>query len=97
MSTITPELIQKVASLGRMSLTNEEAEKGAEKLTGILDNFATLQKIDTSKTPPADDVSGRKNITRPDIAKIEDLATHEALLDNAPETHDGYLKVHSVF
>ena len=97
MSDITPELIQKVASLGRMSLSAEEATKGAEKLTGILDNFATLQKIDTSKTPPADDVSGRKNITRKDEAKIEVLASHKALLENAPETHEGYLKVHSVF
>jgi len=97
MSHITPELIQKVAQLGRVSLTDQEAQNGAEKIASILDNFATIQKIDTTKTPPADDVTGRQNIARGDEAKTEILAPHQALLDNAPETHDGYFKVHSVF
>jgi len=97
MNAITPEIVATVAALGRLKLTPDEVESATEKLAGILDNFSSIQAIDTATTPPADDVSGRKNAARPDVSAPETLASHAALLEGAPAVEDTQIKVQSIF
>lgn len=96
-SQITPEVVSKIAQLGRLALTNEETTNAAVQLTSILDHFSAIQAIETKNVPTADAVSGLQNISRPDEAKPEKLASHENLLKIAPDTANGQVKVKAVF
>lgn len=96
MNTLTGKDVKKIADLARMSLSEEEASSAAKNLSGILEHFETIRLVDTKDVPPADDVSGRKNITREDTVKEGILGSPEVLLANA-KTKDGYIQVPGVF
>ena len=94
---ITPEEVRKVANLARLGLSDEEIQRATQQLSGILDHFSQIQKIDTKGVPTSDDVTGLKNVMREDEAKPENLCATEELLKRAPETKDGQFKVKAVF
>jgi len=96
-ANVTPKEVKKVAHLGRLGLTDEEVHRATQQLSGILDHFSEIQKIKTKNVPTSDDVTGLKNVTRPDEAKPEELCTREELLDRAPEMKNGQFKVKAVF
>ena len=94
---VTSEEVKKVAQLGRLGLTDPEIQRATEQLSGILEHFSEIQKIKTKGVPTSDDVTGLKNVTREDKAQPEALCDTKELLDRAPETKDGQLKVKAVF
>lgn len=96
-AAVTPEEVKKVAQLGRLGLTDEEITRATSQLSGILDHFSEIQKIDVKGVPTSDDVTGLKNVTREDEVKSEVLCSTEALLAAAPETKDGQFKVKALF
>src|SRR5688572_11532457 len=97
MTTVTPEEVRKVAQLGRLGLSDEEVTRATQQLSGILDHFSQIQKIDTTGVPTSDDVTGLKNVTRADQVKPEDLCATAELLQRAPEAKAGQFKVKAVF
>lgn len=97
MSTITVKDVERVASLGRLKLTDKELKHAAVNLEQILAHFAAIQAIDTGNVPPADDVTGLRNITRDDIAQPDVLTSTDALLAAAPATLQRQVKVRAVF
>lgn len=94
---ITAEEVRRIAGLARLGLTDDEVARATADLQAILDNFAEIQNIDTEGVPVAADASGLHNVVREDVAVPEVLATHQQLLDNAPDTQLGQIKVKSVF
>lgn len=94
---IDTQEVERIATLARLSLGEAERKKAAEDLTGILSHFSAIQDIDTKDVPPADDVSGRQNITREDIAVIDLLCTPQQTLQAAPVLHEGQVRVKAVF
>lgn len=94
---ITSAEVSRIADLARLGITPSEAKQAAEKLDQILENFSKIQDVDTAQVPPADDVSGRENVQRPDEAQPEVLCSHAALLSAAPDTHAGHIKVKAIF
>jgi len=94
---VTPEEVKKVAHLGRLGLSEEELSRAAQQISSILDHFSQIQKIDTKGVPTSDDVTGLKNVTREDEAKPDDLCTAQELLERAPETQNGQIKVKAIF
>lgn len=94
---ITDKDVVLIAALARLLLTSDELKTATNQLQGILDNFSTIQSIDTSSTPTSDDVTGLKNVTREDIPNRNSLSTPAELLDKAPYTKDGHIKVKAVF
>ncbi len=97
MSNITITQVQAIAALARLSITETEAREVTQKLDQVLGNFSRIQTIDTTGTPPADDVTGLSNVQRDDVAWPAVLCSQAALLAAAPATANGHIKVKAVF
>lgn len=97
MPDISLDQVKQVAQLARLGLTDTEADQAAQDLGNILSHFSEIQKIDTQNVPTSDDVTGLKNITRSDEAEPEVLCSHASLMNAAPETTQGQIKVKAVF
>lgn len=97
METITPAVVASISQLARVRLQAAEVIEAAEKITAILTHFAAIQNIDTRHIPPADDVTGLRNVWRLDQAESEKLCSHEQLLELAPARHGRHIRVKAIF
>jgi len=93
---LTKEEIQHIASLARIGLSEKEVEMYQRDLSAVLDYFKQLEEVDTDNIEPIGHITGRQNVFRSD--RIEDFGSlgKGAILQNAPETKDGQVKVKSV-
>lgn len=74
MSTFTREDVQQLASLARLALTDDEAERFAGQLGDILAFVREIQAVDTSAVAaPAHDAAGalRDDTVRPSLDRDE--------------------------
>ena len=95
--TISRQEVERIAKLSRLGLTDEEISQAAKDLGGVLGHFSEIQKINTTGVKTSDDVTGLTNVTRDDEATSESLCSAQTLLGNAPDTHQGQVKVKAVF
>ena len=95
MSAITAADVKYVASLAKIAITNDEAARFTKELDAILGYVRQLDAVDTKGLEPTYQVTGLKNVTRPDEI-IDYHATREDLLKNAPRKRDGYIEVPKV-
>ena len=87
--------ILKLAKLAKLDLTEAEIEKFRSELAEILTYVEQLQSVDIDKLEPTYQVTGLKNVTRPD--EIYDYKTSQKdLLKNAPAVENGQIKVRRV-
>ncbi len=93
---LSKEEVQHIAALARIGITDEETEKYQKDLSAILDYFKKLQELDTENIEPIGHITGRFNSYRED--KREDFGSlgKAAIMKNAPEKKDGFIKVKSV-
>jgi aspartyl-tRNA(Asn)/glutamyl-tRNA(Gln) amidotransferase subunit C len=94
---ISKEEVERIAKLARLGLMDDEISAATENLSGALEHFSKIQKIDTSNTVASDDVTGLKNVVREDTENSEVLCGTGKLLENAPDVHKGQVKVKAVF
>ncbi len=94
MPKLTPEEVQHIAELAKLTLTPEEIERYAADLSAILEYAQQLQQVETDHIPPTASVLPLRNVMRADEPR-PGLEPEEALA-NAPEREDGYFKVHAV-
>ncbi len=92
---IDRETVQYVATLARLGLTDEEIELYRGQLSAILDHIQVLQEADVSTVSPTAHASRLNSIMRPDVPQPS--YPTEAILTNAPDQEDNYLKVNAVF
>ena len=93
---LTADEVKNIAALARIGVSEKEIEKYQKNLSGILDYFKKLEEIDTKNVEPIEHITGRNNISREDrIEELSDLG-RKKILNNAPETKNGYVKVKSV-
>ena len=83
-------LIEKVASVARLKLTDAEIEKFLPQFSEILNAFSTLDELNVDKTKPSFQPVELKNIMRED--KTEDCLSQEKALENTEHKKDGYFK-----
>lgn len=95
MSKLTREDVLKLARLSRLRLTDEEVAKFQDELSEILDYVEQLDKVDVSDLEPTYQVTGLKNVTRPD-EPVDYEAKPDDLLKNAPAVSDHQFKVKRV-
>ena len=81
--------------MSRLKLSDKEVVQFQTELTEILNYVEMLDKADTSGLEPTYQVTGLKNVTRPDEI-LEYSAKPADLLKNAPATLDGQFKVKKV-
>jgi len=104
---IKKEDVKHIAQLARLGLSEKEAERFQKELSSVLDYFKKLEKVDISGVSLSDfarQMRGDKNVTRDDITGLSNKETldeqylkSKKLIDMAPETKNGFLKVKSVF
>ena len=84
------ELIEKVASLARLKLTDKEITKFLPQLKEILEYFSELDKIDAKDVKPSFQPVELNNFMRED--KPEECLSQERALENSFNKKDGYFK-----
>ncbi len=92
--TLDRETVEHIAMLARLGLTDEEKETLREQLSSVLEHISMLNEVETGDIAPTAQVIELQNIMRDDI--VEPSLTQEEVLQNAPRTEDGFIKVNAV-
>jgi aspartyl-tRNA(Asn)/glutamyl-tRNA(Gln) amidotransferase subunit C len=91
---LTKKEIEKIATLARLRLTEEEKEKFAQEISAILGYIEILRKVDTSGVDLNLAEGENTNQTRADVSVRSE--NQEKILANAPMREDNFIKVKSV-
>ncbi|MBP9782316.1 MAG: Asp-tRNA(Asn)/Glu-tRNA(Gln) amidotransferase subunit GatC [Candidatus Pacebacteria bacterium] len=91
--SFTKEDLANIASLSRISVTPEEEDKMLADMQAILGYISEINEVsgDVVRTK-----GEHYNIVREDIITHETGSNTEAILNEAPDTEDGYVKVAQV-
>jgi aspartyl-tRNA(Asn)/glutamyl-tRNA(Gln) amidotransferase subunit C len=94
---ISHEEVRRVANLANLALTEEEIERMAQDLSGILAHVDKLNELDTSNVEPMAQVlyDAEATATLREDAERLGLGNRDALA-NAPLAGSGYFKVPKV-
>jgi len=91
---IDRETVEKIAHLGRLSLTEQESDRYIIELSEILSFMEKLGEVDVTNVEPIIYMNDVVNILRPDQV-VQEMTREEALL-NAPLKNEEYFKVSKV-
>jgi aspartyl-tRNA(Asn)/glutamyl-tRNA(Gln) amidotransferase subunit C len=80
-------LVDHIAELSLLSLTDAEADKLAGELSAILTYFGEIDAVDTSSVPPTAHVQRQRAPWRPD--EVEPGLSHDDALAQAPRASNG--------
>lgn len=92
MIEVNDELVEYVAELSKLYLSEEEKESFKGEFQKIINYINTLDNLDTEGVEPLSHTFPIANVLREDIVK-ESAITKEELLANAPFVKDGCFKV----
>ncbi len=93
--SVDKSTVQRIASLARIRVPEEELETLAGELSQILDWVEQLEEVDTDGvTPMASSAEGMELRWRDDVVTDGDKA--DDVLANAPDTRNGYFVVPKV-
>ena len=90
---IDREQVLHVARLARLELTDEEVEKMASELSGILEHVERINQLDLEKVEPTSHVVAIENVLRPDTPRPS--WPREEILEPAPDPAGGAFRVPS--
>jgi len=88
------ETVLHIAKLARVDLTDAEIETFSDQLSEILTHFDVLKGIDTADVEPTAHTLPLRNVMADDESRPS--MPQGAVLDMAPNTEDGYLRVRAV-
>ena len=91
---LSREEVKHLALLARLGLSEAELERFREQLSNILENFETLQQVDTGDVPPTSHSIAQESVLRDD-EPTPSLPAGEVLA-NAPSQEEDYFKVRAV-
>ena len=84
-------VVDHVARLARLELSDEERDLFTRQLCALLEHFAALQHLRTDGVEPTSHVVELTNVAREDVPRAG--LPREAILGSAPEREDGFFKV----
>lgn len=90
---IEREQVKHVARLARLQLTDEELERMAGELSGILDHVDRISELDLEGVEPTSHVIALENVLRPD--KPRPSWSRDEMLGRAPDPASGSFRVPS--
>jgi aspartyl-tRNA(Asn)/glutamyl-tRNA(Gln) amidotransferase subunit C len=82
-----------VAKLARLELTEDEVEKMASELSGILEHVEHINELDLEEVQPTSHVVAVENVLRPDEPRPS--WSREEVLERAPDPAGGSFRVPS--
>ena len=88
---ITREEVQHVARLARLALSDAEADRLREQLSGILEYVRQIDRLDTRDVVPTSHAVEMGTPFREDA--VSPFGDREALLSNAPDRQDDFFRV----
>ena len=91
---IDRDMVEHIANLAKLQLTDDEIELYAEQLSEILEYAERLQALDTDAIPPTASVLPLRNVLRRDAAGPS--LTRDEALANAADAADGQFRVEAV-
>ncbi len=94
---LTEEEVRHVAFLARVGVTDEDVKKYQKDLSSVLAYFDELNAVNTDNVEPIGHITGMTNVFRSDNVHDVDEDTKRRIMENVPETKDGYIKVKSIF
>lgn len=101
---ISKEEVKHIAKLARLGLTEKELKEMQKELSKILDYIEKLKKVDIEKVSAISYsfISGlsklKENQARKDVViNFDKKVKNIKLLEQAPQTEQGFLKVKSIF
>jgi aspartyl-tRNA(Asn)/glutamyl-tRNA(Gln) amidotransferase subunit C len=92
MSKLSRDDILKLAQLSRLQLSDDEVGQFEEEIGAILKYVEQLQTVDLDGLEPTYQVTGLKDVTRPDEI-VDYQASPKDLLKNAPSIEKNHFKV----
>ena len=90
---IDREQVLHVARLARLRLTDEEVERMASELSGILEHVEHINELDLDGVEPTSHVVAVENVLRPDEPRPS--WPREQVLERAPDPASGSFRVPS--
>ena len=90
---IEREQVLHVAKLARLRLSDEEIERMASELSGILDHIEKIEELDLDGVEPTSHVVTLENVLRADEPRPS--WPRDEMLDAAPDAGDGGFRVPS--
>lgn len=91
---VTREVIEHVAGLARLNLTEQEIEKLTAEMAEVISYVDKLNELDTAGVKPMEHVIPIKNVLRED--RVVQSLDRDKILANAPSHEDGCFKVPKV-
>ena len=88
---VDEKLVQEIASLARLDLTNEETKMFVSQFKDILEYVSILNEVDTENVPPAYLSSANQSVTRED--ETEESVPTKDFLSNVPQSKDDYVLI----
>jgi aspartyl-tRNA(Asn)/glutamyl-tRNA(Gln) amidotransferase subunit C len=88
---LTREETAHVARLARIALTEEELDRFAEQLTGVLEHAAAVAALDTEGIPATAHPLPLRNVLRPD--EVRPCLDRAEVLSQAPAAEGGRFRV----
>jgi aspartyl-tRNA(Asn)/glutamyl-tRNA(Gln) amidotransferase subunit C len=90
---IDREQVLHVARLARLELSDEEIDRMAGELSGILEHVDRIAALELNEVEPTTHVVALENVLRAD--EPEPCLPRERALENAPDPADGFFRVPS--
>lgn len=94
---LTPQEIEKIATLARLDLSAKEKKMYAEQLSVVFDYIEILNEVDTDNVPETCQVTGLEDVVREDEVASWEEEDKKKLINNFPDKMGNLLKVKAVF
>ena len=88
------EEVEHIARLARLGITETDKDKFCNQLSNIMEQFQTLQEVDTTDILPTAQVTDLQNVMRED--NILPSLPQDAVLANAPRREQEFFRVRAV-
>ena len=88
------EEVEHIARLARLGITETDKDKFCNQLSNIMEQFQTLQEVDTTDILPTAQVTDLQNVMRED--NILPSLPQDAVLANAPRREHEFFRVRAV-
>jgi len=91
---INDELVQYVANLAKLGISEDEIKKFSNQIEDVFKYFDDVKALDLGEIEPTSQVTGLENVTRDDEVHL--IYSVEKLMKQAPEVEVGQIKVPGV-
>lgn len=90
-----PEDVKKLADLSRVELSEQDLQKMPREIDSILGYIKKISEVAASSDESIIESAGTRNVTRKDEFD-NGFSNTQSLVNSAPESQDGYLKVKKI-